>query len=69
VDGDGDLLSADREFPCPSAWISVSAYREYELSALRTTERRSIYLAPSGLVRAMRRPAPDVLALWLDPWE
>jgi len=34
VDGDGDLLSADREFPCPSARISVSTYREYELSAL-----------------------------------
>ena len=38
VDGDGDLLSAGREFPYPSAWIAVSAYREYELSALTTQE-------------------------------
>jgi hypothetical protein len=30
----GDLLSADREFSCPSAGRFLSAYREYELSAL-----------------------------------
>ncbi len=39
VDATGDQLSARRDFCCPSARSSLSAYREYELSAL--TVRRS----------------------------
>jgi len=31
----GYQLSADREFPCPSARTVVSAYREYPLSVVR----------------------------------
>ena len=31
----GLLLSADMEFCCPSAWSCLSAYMEYEVSAVK----------------------------------